>query len=590
MTLPENILSRIPGENPSGQNLRWEPVYERVKEARREEEDLPQGDWSYKVKTADPALVIRLTSEALATKTKDLQLAAWLTEALVIQNGISGLSAGLELLAGMIESFWDTLYPEPEDGDMELRAAPLNWVGSFLAEQVRKIPLTRSRYDWFKYMESRAVGYEAMCKENEARMKARETAIAEKKLTPEAFDQDAHLTPREFYLDLANDLHRALTASQALDELCKEKLKADSPSYGKLRSALEDLQSLVGTFLASTAEVKSEIPQPAVDLPPVERVITPVPPRGQPISDEPLDRDDAKRRIMAMANYVRSLDPSSPEPYLILRALGWGELLGKRSSVTDTDFEPPASETRQKLRQLAKDADWKDLLEASETALASPCGMAWFDLHRYSAKACRELGGDYDPVVRAIGSIVTALLTDFPDLPKSTFLDGTSVASPETLSWLEENFSPPRSTEEEAVATASPQAFHTGGHEEPSPDVQELAMHAARSGRIQEAIKILTNEIAQEHSGRKRFERKTQLAEVCLTAGKESIAYPILKDLAKEIECRKLADWESPTMLATPLTLLYRCMNKIGGDVSEKQEIYERICRLDPIQALACLR
>ena len=61
MTLPGNILSPIPGVNPSGQNLRYDSVYEKVKEARREEEDLPQGEWSRVVQTADPVQVIRLT-------------------------------------------------------------------------------------------------------------------------------------------------------------------------------------------------------------------------------------------------------------------------------------------------------------------------------------------------------------------------------------------------------------------------------------------------------------------------------------------------------------------------------------------------
>ncbi len=590
MMLPENILSRIPGENPSGQNLRWEPVYEKVKEARREEEDLPQGEWSYKVKTADPALVIRLTTEALTTKSKDLQLAAWLTEALVLQNGVSGLKAGLDLLRGMMESFWDTLYPEPEDGDMELRAAPLNWVGSSLAGQLRKIPLTRSNYDWFKYVESRVVGYEEDCKDNEARMKARENAIADKKLSPEAFDQDADSTPREFYANLANDLNQALPALQGLGELCNEKLNGESASFGKLRGALEDLQSLVETFLKGKGELEAEVAQTAVNPPPAASHEPTVPVRRQKISDEPADRDDAIRKIIAAANCLRRLDPTSPEPYVILRGLRLGELMGQRFSMTDANFEPPVSETRQRLKSLAKDGKWRELLEASETALGSSCGTMWFDLQRYSTKACQELGSDYDRVVRAIRSSVIALVTDFPDLPKATFLDDTSAASPETLKWLEENFNSSRPREEEAIATFSTKAFPTTDGKEQPPDVRELAMRAVRSGRIQEAMEILTREMSQERSGRKRFERKAQLAELCLTAGQESIAYPILKDLAQEIECRKLADWESPDVLTNPLTLLFRCMSKMGGNATEKQEIYERICRLDPIQALACLK
>jgi type VI secretion system protein ImpA len=258
--------------------------------------------------------------------------------------------------------------------------------------------------------------------------------------------------------------------------------------------------------------------------------------------------------------------------------------------MADANFEPPASETRQRLKSLAKDGKWRELLEAAETALGSSCGTMWFDLQRYTTKACQELGSDYDPVVRAIRSSVIALVTDFPDLPKSTFLDDTSVASPETLTWLEENFGSSHRKDEEGVAIFGPQASPTTDGNEQPPDVQELAMRAVGSGRIQEAMEILTREMSQERSGRKRFERKAQLAEVCLTAGQESIAYPILKDLAQEIECRKLADWESPEVLTNPLILLFRCISKIGGDVTEKQEIYERICRLDPIQALACLK
>jgi type VI secretion system protein ImpA len=103
-------------------------------------------------------------------------------------------------------------------------------------------------------------------------------------------------------------------------------------------------------------------------------------------------------------------------------------------------------------------------------------------------------------------------------------------------------------------------------------------------------MEILTREIAQERSGRARFEKKMQLASVCLATGHESIAYPILKELAQEIERRKPEEWESPTVLANPLILLFRCLNKMGGDAEEKQEVYQRICRLDPVQALACLK
>jgi type VI secretion system protein ImpA len=119
-------------------------------------------------------------------------------------------------------------------------------------------------------------------------------------------------------------------------------------------------------------------------------------------------------------------------------------------------------------------------------------------------------------------------------------------------------------------------------------DAYELAVQAARSGRAEEAIEILTHEAAQERSGRARFQRRVQLAQICMGARHETIALPILEALVEEIERRNLEQWEAPDMLAHPLVLLYRSMSKLNLSAEERQKVYRRICRLDPVQALAC--
>jgi type VI secretion system protein ImpA len=592
MPLPRDILTQIPGENPSGQNLRYEPVYEKIKEARREEDDGPQGEWSHPVKTADPASVIRLATEALSTKTKDLQLGAWLTEALLRQDGIGGLKEGLVLLHNIAENFWDTVYPEPEDGDMELRAAPLNWVGSYLGQRVRKTPLTRSRYDWFNYVESRSVGYEEACAGNDAKMAARCDAIADKKLTPEVFDQDMNTTSREYYVQLNSSYVEALASLESLDELCKEKLSRDSPNFGNLQSALEEVQSLVQSFLKSKGEPEEEVPHEKPDSTQAATEVPVASARKRTLFEEPVNREDAIRRINLGADYLRRMEPSNPASYLVLRGLRWGELLAKGSSPSSAELEAPSSDTRQKIKRLANDGRWTDLLEACEAAMALPCGVAWLDLQRYAVKACQESGRDYDAVGAAIKSSLRALLAQVPGLPQSTFTDDTAVASPDTISWLQDISGSPQqqqSTENTSAPSSLDETVSLSPEKE-GPDARKLAMQAARSGRMHEAMEILTGEIDKERSGRARFEKKMQLAGVCLATGHESIAYPILKEMAQEIERRKLEEWESTTSLANSLTLFFRCLNKMGGDAAEKEEIYQRICRLDPVQALACLK
>ena len=134
MPLREDLLAPIPGDNPSGENLKYAPVYDKIKEARRQDDDANQGEWQRERKLADFVQVVKLAGDALATKSKDLQLAVWLTEAQLNRESFGGLCEGLKLIRGLLDNFWDTLYPELEDGDSELRATPLEWVGSRLDE------------------------------------------------------------------------------------------------------------------------------------------------------------------------------------------------------------------------------------------------------------------------------------------------------------------------------------------------------------------------------------------------------------------------------------------------------------------------
>jgi hypothetical protein len=39
--------------------------------------------------------------------------------------------------------------------------------------------------------------------------------------------------------------------------------------------------------------------------------------------------------------------------------------------------------------------------------------------------------------------------------------------------------------------------------------------------------------------------------------------------------------------VARPLGLLYRCLQATEGDSGEAQELYQKVCRLDPLQAMA---
>src|SRR5277367_3612288 len=179
MPLREDILAPIPGENPSGIDLRYDNkllIHDKIKEARRQDDDLAQGAWQSERKTANFPLVVKLAQDTLATVSKDLQVAAWLTEALLQTERFSGLLQGIRLVHTLMTEFWDTVYPIIEDGDRELRARPLNWLGSKLDLPVRSTPICNAGYSLIIYKDSRLVGYEDQIKNDKDR-KARTALI-----------------------------------------------------------------------------------------------------------------------------------------------------------------------------------------------------------------------------------------------------------------------------------------------------------------------------------------------------------------------------------------------------------------------------
>ena len=603
MPLPEGLLNPIPGENPSGQSLRYDPVCDKIREARRAEEELQLSEeaskkdvWAHAIKKADFVVVTKLATEALSKRSKDLQIAAWLTEALLVQERIAGLTQGLNLLRGLLENFWDTLYPEVEDRDLEMRAGPIEWVGAHLDLQVRKVPLTKNKLDWLKFQESRRIGYEVDAQGNEAKMTARQTAIAEKKCTAEEFDEAVRNTGETYYRQLTADLIAAGESTQALETLSDEKFGREAPNFANLKKALEDLQDAVREFWKPPEEKEPEVELLAEQ--PDESVSeqasnSSAPARKRAAASEELtDPDDAVRRIHGLARFLRLANPANPAPYMVLRGLRWSELRAAGSSLDPAVLESPPSETRQQLKKLAAEGQWNELLESAETAMELPAGRAWLDLQRHTVRACESLG--HDAVVAAIQAGLRSLLSDYPDLIAACLSDDTPAANNETLAWIKEKIVPappaPREPEMIVAPHAPSSAAASGSNGSASPDVQELAQQAVRSGRIQDAFELLSREIAQERSGRARFHRKIQLAALCLSAKREDIAYPILMELAEEIDRRKLEEWEESSALAHPMALLLRCMDKLGYDDAAKQKIYQKICRLDPVQALSGMR
>jgi type VI secretion system protein ImpA len=593
------LLLPISGDSPGGTDIRYHPACEKIKEARRQEENISQGVWKHEVKTANFPLALKLCTDVLTKQSKDLQIAAWITEALANLEGLSGLRQGLELVRGLLDTFWDSVYPQIEDGDLDLRAMPLSWIGSQLGLTLRSTPILNGGCNWYNHRSSRAIPTEEEAQADPAKQTARTEALEEGEVSPEDFERAFTATPFAALKASYEELTALNQYVDSLGEFCNEKFGDQSPDFGPLRGTIEEVGAVVRVLFKKKEELEGP-PEAIEQSPPTGEQIdsgsggqtfaaAATAPRRQSSSSttDPGSIDDAIERVLSAARYLRREQPQNPVPYLLTRAFRWGEIRATQAS--PEMLAAPPTRLRMELKRLAAEGQWEALRDAVEDAASDPCSRVWLDLQRYAVQACR-FSGCYE-AAHAIVSELRALIADFPHLPKVTLADDTPAANPETVQWLtDENITPlpmpdTAGSPQFEPWNITPQSAPKDDASAPvTPDPYDLAMEAARSGRVDEAVEMLSLEIAQEQSGRARFLRRAQLAQICIAAGHNAIGRPVLRDLSDEISSRSLEDWETSDMISQPLALLYR---SLAGDAQEeKEQLYARICKIDPLRAL----
>lgn len=608
MPLRDDLLNPIPGENPSGVNLRYDKVSDQIKEARTEGEASVLGNLATP-KKADYKVVIKLAGDALAARSKDLQLAAWLTEAQVKREGIGMVEPCLKLMLDLQQQFWETLYPEIEDGDAGMRATPIEWACNRIADVLHEAPITKDGLSFYQYRESRVVGYEADTEYNDARREARQQAIEDGKTTGEDFDKSFASTPKSWYVAMEEAMRASTETLDALQVFCEEKYGDEGPAFGKLRAAMEEVGQVVTQLLNEKRKTEPDEPEPGageeIDTAPaaameaeplaesggsVEAVPAARTKAAKSVSAEPADREDAIARIQSCARFLQKENSSSPIAYLVQSALRLGELREQGTSPAWDFLQPPATEQRQNLKRLTAEANWEELLKLATAVAGEPAGRGWLDLHRYIWNAAYQMS--YYALAASVIGTVQAVLKDVPDVPSWTMSDDTPTANPETQKWLEEYVipKPPEPVGVEPAPEPEPEPAYappaTAEGQPAEPDVFETARELMKRGKLGQAVQLLMRDAAQQPSGRARFQRRLQVAQMCASAGQDKVAFPVLEELVKEIDERKLEEWEASEVIAPPLALLLRCLDAAGTGGEVRDAVFARLCRIDPIAAM----
>jgi type VI secretion system protein ImpA len=327
----ESFLDDISATAPTGDFLFYEDVYAAIKEARRMDEDLPQGLWVHDLKVSDWGKVAALCTQALQKKSKDLQICAWLIESWIFLYGLEGAQYGFDLLDQLSQKYWDKIYPSiEENGDQSFRVSPYIWINEKLSERLKFITVSNPidaqlhPINFAQYMEAKR--YWGLAKNPSV------TVPKDKEVLLNLFEKNIEKTNRTFFTSLKVQCQSLFDRSEGLEKFLNEKCtKEEAPTFHRFRSILEEIMAFADQIL---------VLKPDLDLP-----VTPMPldggnpsssivPMGglKDIGPKPIDlssiknRDEAYQIIRYAADYLEKLDPHSPVPHMLKRAVSWGPM------------------------------------------------------------------------------------------------------------------------------------------------------------------------------------------------------------------------------------------------------------------------
>lgn len=332
------LAAPISTDAPAGVDLRQDfsahSVYYRLRDARaeaREKERLGDSSEDESDKAVPPQwrTARDLALSALAERSKDLEIASWLTEALVRLSGMAGLAAGARLITALADAFWDhSLYPLPDEDGIATRTAPvagLNGSGGdgTLMQPLRKQVLFAkpdgTPVTYWQYAQSQELETITDPARRKQRLAARVVPLAD-------LAQAARVQGGAHFTALRAEAKAALTAWTRMGERLDALAGADAPPTSRVGNLLQAILDIAGEY------APPEIEEAAAVEGGDELAVTEAQSVALPQQTRPATREDMLRELGKIADYFRRTEPHSPLAYTLEEAvrrgrLTWPELL-----------------------------------------------------------------------------------------------------------------------------------------------------------------------------------------------------------------------------------------------------------------------
>ncbi len=338
----QQLLQALPGDAPAGRWMRYEREFMEIPKLREEDDpNLPMGEWERPIVKADWRKVADACVQLLREHTKDFQLAGWLCDAWIRTARMDGLCAGLALASGLAERYWDDAWPAIEDGDADRRVAPFVWMNANLPLTLRLnvvlLPAALHRAEAVTLLDWERAPTADDAKSGDGQPRSRREIRGSVK----PVDGDGLRA-------LSQRASAGLATLRALSDCLDGKLGQESPSLIKLGATLEAVRmaadSLLQELPAPVVEAPTEAPTEAlagdagdadVDGPTAEQgAVQAATPQAATRATASVqggptvfrNREQAYEALAAIADFLKTVEPHSPTPYLVQRAVALGQM------------------------------------------------------------------------------------------------------------------------------------------------------------------------------------------------------------------------------------------------------------------------
>ncbi|MDF1791802.1 MAG: type VI secretion system protein TssA [Thalassobaculaceae bacterium] len=551
----------VPGGDPAGENAREDVAFEALSdEVSKMDVDGPNAvDWR-KVMEGSEAL--------LRDRSKDFLVAGYYAYALGREEGLRGLAVGLGVIAGIVETFWDTGFPPPRRE--RARVGAVDWLAERFGPTLDDLEIgAQNADDLLATLE-----------------------MAER--VDQLLDEKAEKTQANLG-DLLRPLRaRRQDAQYIVDQRrqAEEAAAAPPPQAPASEPAAETVAENATAEASAAAQASTAAPVAAASPPP-----RPSPPAASAAATVPqipasagpeMERAISAYRSSALgfARGMRAAAFSDPRAYTLHRVAVWLPVVDlPPDTAGETMLPAPSPDVVSAIDGLVSAGNHDQVIGSCESATEDR--LFWLDPHRHVANALGALG--QEAARAAVIAEVAGFLARFPRLIDLKFQGGRPFADDQTRLWLSET-----------VLGSGGKAGDDGGGAAEDGGVGAALADArglAANGKQDEAAQILTDGGRTASGGRARLLWDLAKADLCLSMGMADAAYSILTGLDERHGAIDLEGWE-PALAERLYALWLRSVRRGGADEFLAAEgvqrltadLVARLYRLNMVTALGIMR